>query len=103
MEVFLEPFSDNNLQIIEELKKEKIEKGEEVKEGEEIPLYTFSRGDRMYVTSHFQNFIDCVRSREKPRCNEDDAFEEAVTLVMSVIAYQERRMVTWDHVKQDIV
>jgi hypothetical protein len=50
-----------------------------------------------------QNFIDCVRSRERTRCNEDDGFDEAVTLVMSVISYREKRMVTWDPGKKEIV
>jgi len=50
-----------------------------------------------------QNFINCVRSREKPRCHIDVAFEEAVTAIMSVIAYKEKRQVTWDPVRQEVI
>jgi hypothetical protein len=52
---------------------------------------------------HMQNFIDCVRTRERTRCNEDDGFEEAVTCIMSIIAFKEKREVKWDPVKQEVV
>ncbi len=54
-------------------------------------------------TSHMQDFIDCVRTRGRPRCNEDEAFVEVATLLMSVKAYQEKRQVRWDAAKADIV
>ena len=55
------------------------------------------------VTSHMQNFIDCIRSRELPRCHVDRAFEEAVALIMSVEAYRRETKVKWDPVKEEIV
>lgn len=45
----------------------------------------------------------CVRSRQKPRCNEDEAFIEAVTFILSVEAYKQGRKVRWDAAKQEIV
>ena len=101
--VFLEPVTDRNIEIISELRKQREEKGEDVGRGEAIPVYTYTREDALYFTSHMQNFIDCVRSREKPRCHEDVAFEEAVICIMSVIAYKEGRKVTWDSVRQEVV
>lgn len=53
--------------------------------------------------THMQDFIDCVKSRRRPKCNEDEAFIEAVTFIMSVAAYRERRTVRWDRDKQQIV
>ena len=50
-----------------------------------------------------QNFVDCVRSRELPRCHVDRAFEEAVTLLMSLEAYRRDAKVRWDPVKEEIV
>ncbi len=44
-----------------------------------------------------------VRSRAKTRCNEDEAFQEAVTAIMSVKAYKERKMVRWDPASRRIV
>jgi hypothetical protein len=55
------------------------------------------------VTTHWQNLIDAARSRQRPRCHEDRAFEEAATIVMSVESYRRGRKVTWDPVKEEIV
>lgn len=52
---------------------------------------------------HMQNFIDCVRNRKRTKCNEDEAFIEAATFLMSATAYHEKREVRWDAAKQDIV
>jgi predicted dehydrogenase len=66
------------------------------------PDYSMDPGE-IVVSSHMQNFVDCIRSRELPRCHVDRAFEEAVTIVMSVEAYRLRRQVRWDPVKEEIV
>lgn len=66
------------------------------------PDYVYRAGE-LTVTSHMQNFFDCVRSRELPRCHVDRAFEEAVALVMSVEAYRRETKVKWDPVKEEIV
>jgi hypothetical protein len=60
------------------------------------------RGE-LQVTNHIQNWIDCVRSRETPRCGIDRAFDEAVTIVMSVESYFKERKVKWDPVNEVIV
>ncbi len=59
--------------------------------------------DELKVSSHMENFIDCIRSRELPRCHVDRAFEEAVAIVMSVEAYKKARKVRWDPAKEEIV
>ncbi len=69
---------------------------------EVAPDYIYHEGE-MKVTSHMQNFFDCVRSRELPRCHVDRAFEEAVALLMSVEAYRREAKVKWDPVKEAIV
>ncbi len=110
MEVFLEPASKTNLKFFDEASRgERAQSGAEGKTAkpavrdEKVPLYTYARGDNLVVTSHFQNFLDCVRSRERTRGNEDTALEEAATAIMSVVAYKEKRMVRWDPVNQRIV
>ncbi|HKK17234.1 MAG TPA: hypothetical protein VJ952_01025 [Opitutales bacterium] len=50
-----------------------------------------------------QDFFNCVRTREKPRCNEDEAFIETAVLMMSMEAYRQKRTVRWDKVKEEIV
>jgi predicted dehydrogenase len=53
--------------------------------------------------NHMEDFCNCVRTRKKPKCNEDEAFIEAVTCIMSAVAYKERRLVRWDPVRQQVV
>ncbi|HVX65333.1 MAG TPA: Gfo/Idh/MocA family oxidoreductase [Bryobacteraceae bacterium] len=52
---------------------------------------------------HMRNFIDCVRSRQTPNCGMQRAYEEAVTIALSVEAYRQERKVRWDSVKEEIV
>jgi predicted dehydrogenase len=66
------------------------------------PDYSYRPGE-LKVSSHMQNFFDCVRSRELPRCHVDRAFEEAVALVMSMESYRRETKVKWDPVKEEIV
>jgi hypothetical protein len=66
------------------------------------PDYSYHEGE-LKVTSHMENFVDCTRSRELPRCHVDRAFEEAVTLVMSLESYRRDAKVRWDPVKEEIV
>jgi predicted dehydrogenase len=66
------------------------------------PDYSLKPGE-LKVTSHMQDFLDCVRSRALPRCHVDRAFEEAAALLMSVEAFKQERKVRWDPVKEEIV
>jgi predicted dehydrogenase len=66
------------------------------------PDYEMKKGE-LEVSSHMRNFIDCIRSGETPRCGIDRAWQEAVTVVMSVEAYRKERKVRWDPVKEEIV
>jgi predicted dehydrogenase len=66
------------------------------------PDYAMKKGE-LEVTNHIRNFIDCVRSGETPRCGMDRAWEEAVTVVMSVEAFFKERKVKWDPVNEQIV
>jgi predicted dehydrogenase len=67
-----------------------------------LPDYSFRPGE-LQVTSHMQDFLDCTRSRNLPRCGVDRAFEEAVAILMSVEAFKKERKVRWDPVKEEIV
>jgi hypothetical protein len=71
-------------------------------DGVVLPDYSFRPGE-LQVTSHMQDFLDCTRSRNLPRCNVDRAFEEAVAILMSVEAFKQERKVRWDPVKEEIV
>ena len=66
------------------------------------PDYEMKRGE-LEVSNHIRNFIDCVRSGETPRCGMDRAWEEVVTVIMSVESYFKERKVKWDPVNEQIV
>jgi O-acetyl-ADP-ribose deacetylase (regulator of RNase III) len=44
-----------------------------------------------------------IGTRGTPKCSTDEAFIETATFLMSLKAGQERRMVRWDPVREDIV
>ena len=66
------------------------------------PVYAMKKGE-VEVSSHMRNFIDCIRTGETPRCGMERAWEEAVTVVMSVEAYRKERKVRWDAANEQIV
>ncbi len=66
------------------------------------PVYAMKRGE-IEVTSHMQNWIDCVRSRQTPRCGIDRAWQEAVAIVMSVDSFRKERKVKWDPVNEEVI
>ena len=65
--------------------------------------FSFIPGREHNKPSIFENFLQCVRTREKPWCNEDEAFIESVTTLMSVEADRQKRTVRWDPVREEIV
>jgi hypothetical protein len=67
------------------------------------PRYQFDPGKAAKWPSHMENFLQCVRTREKPRCDEDEAFIETATLMMSVESYNQKRQVRWDAKHETIV
>lgn len=67
------------------------------------PSFFFKAGKEHRKPDHMHDFLNCVRTREKPQCNEDEAFIEAATLLMSVEAHKQKRTVRWDRDKEEIV
>lgn len=76
--------------------------GYEPQDAPPVPEYSMKR-DELQVSSHWQDFIDCVRSRATPRCSVDRAFEEAATIFLSVEAYKRNAKVRWDAATETIV
>jgi predicted dehydrogenase len=66
------------------------------------PEYSYKRGE-LTVSSHVQDFLDCMRTRETPRCGMDRAFEAGVAIAMSVEAWRRERKVRWDKRREEIV
>jgi len=67
------------------------------------PKSLFAPGKEHRRPDHLEEFLECVRTREKPRCNEDEAFIETAVIMMSIEAYQQKRQVRWDAEKEAIV
>ena len=67
------------------------------------PFKTYDPSSVPPQPNHMEDFINCIRNGGKPKCNEDEALVEAVTSIMSVIAYQEGRRVRWDAEKREVV
>jgi len=67
------------------------------------PKSLFTPGKEHRRPDHLEDFLECVRTREKPRCNEDEAFIETAVVMMSVEAYRQKRQVRWDAEKEAIV
>jgi predicted dehydrogenase len=66
-----------------------------------IPDYSYKEGE-LKVTDHMQDFVDCVRSRETPRCGMDRAFEELATIVLSMESYRKQRKVKWNAATEEV-
>lgn len=52
---------------------------------------------------HMEDWINCIRSRGIPKCSTDEAFIETATFLMSLVSHQQRRVVRWDAVREEIV
>lgn len=66
-------------------------------------VYTYDDAKGPKWPTHMNNFLECVRTGDRPKCNEDEAFIEVSSYLMSVISYHEKRPVRWDAEKEEIV
>ncbi len=67
-------------------------------------LYTYRGGKRMDTTHlHLKEWLDCIRSGEKPSCDIHQGFEEAITAHMGTLSYLHKKQVQWDADKEKIL
>ena len=66
------------------------------------PRYTYDPAKGPQWPSHVNDFLQCVRTGEQPRCHIDEAFIEVITYLMSVVSYREQRLVRWNAEKEEI-
>jgi predicted dehydrogenase len=55
------------------------------------------------ASSHMQNFIDCIRTREKPRADIEAGFQHAVAVCMAGEAIEAGRRIRFDHDRLELV
>ena len=60
------------------------------------PRHDFDPKSAPRWSNHMEDFLNCVRTGETPRCHIDEAFIEVVTYLMSVESYRQQRLVRWD-------
>ncbi|NQX00785.1 Gfo/Idh/MocA family oxidoreductase [bacterium] len=54
-------------------------------------------------SEHMKDFLDCVRTRRKPFCGIEDAFQSTTAVHLAMIAYETRSVVEWNGVKEEII
>ena len=63
----------------------------------------YERGRTPNQPNHLVDWVNCIQSRGTPKCSTDEAFIETATFLMSLVSQQERRVVRWDAVREEIV
>jgi hypothetical protein len=67
-------------------------------------VYTYKDGKKVDVTYlHLKDWLNCVRDGGETSCNIDLAVEDTITCLMATKSYQDKRRVTWDANKGEVV
>jgi predicted dehydrogenase len=67
-------------------------------------MYTYRGGKHVDLAHlHVKEWISCIRTGEKPSCDIDRGFEEAITCHMATKSCLEGRRVAWDSLQKRIV
>ena len=55
------------------------------------------------VNDHYQNWLDCIRSREQPLCPAEIGHRTATVCFLTNIGYELQRPLKWDPVKEEFI
>lgn len=53
--------------------------------------------------NHAKNFLDCVKSRQRPICDIETGHRSSSTALLGNVAYRSRRRIVWDGVKEQVI
>jgi predicted dehydrogenase len=67
------------------------------------PSRADTASDAEETQAHLENFLSCVRSREKPHCPFEIGFRSAIACQMAIASYRQGRTVRWDTRREEIV
>jgi predicted dehydrogenase len=56
---------------------------------------------RLALAYHMQDWLDCIKSRQQPRANADNAGNSHITCHAAFIAFQRGKKLTWDPAKRE--
>ena len=63
-----------------------------------------SSDTRLFVSKdHYQNFLDCIKSRQKPICDVEIGHRSATVCHLGNMAVRLGRKIQWDPAKEQIV
>ena len=68
-----------------------------------LPSRADTASDAEETRAHLQNFLSCVRSREKPNCPFEIGFRSAIACQLAIASYRQGRTVHWDTSREQIV
>lgn len=100
-----QPEIPGGVTIIGEKGKIHVNRSRAVSDPEEILKTPLGDGDvKLYVSEdHHQNFLDCVKTREKPICDVEIGHRSATVCHLGNIAVRLGRKIQWDPAKETIV
>ena len=58
--------------------------------------YAENYNDDPHTTAHARNFLDCIKSRQKPVSNLEVGFYATLPTILGVMALREQRAIKWD-------
>ena len=64
------------------------------------PIPVQRRRDDGGLDAHMENFVECIKTREQPKCNAAVAARAAITAHIGNIAFKSGRRLTWDDATQ---
>ena len=78
-----------------------------------LPIFTIvpKKGERQQIRggrsdttrAHWQNFLHCVRTREKPVSDVEFGFQVQVALNMAMLSFLEKKVARFDAAKEEIL
>jgi predicted dehydrogenase len=61
------------------------------------------RVPEMSVAGHMDDFLNCIKSREKPHLDADSAYRVMVAIALSIDSYREKKVKIFDPVAEEVV
>ena len=82
-----------------------VDRGKITADPPELLSTEFGASDtRLYVSkNHYQNFLDCIKSREKPICDVEIGHRSATVCHLGNIALRLGKRIKWDAAKEQII
>lgn len=59
-------------------------------------------GNLDHTALHARNFLDCIRSREKPNCDVEEGHRSTAMSLLAKISHTIRKRLEWDPVREQI-